>query len=59
LPYKNYKKYPLGFVGSIAYFYRDILEEVAEKHGMEIKKITRCPIEELTQYHSEKETIKI
>lgn len=56
LPYANYRDYELGFVGSIAYFYREILEEVAETYGMKIKKISRCPIEELTEYHTDKKS---
>ncbi|MDG1175614.1 MAG: ATPase [Flavobacteriales bacterium] len=52
VPYENYQKYSLGFVGSIAFFYKDVLTEVAEHHGMKIHKITRCPIDQLTIYHS-------
>lgn len=59
LPYENYKNFPLGFVGSIAYFYQEILKEVATKHGMTIHKITRCPIDELTTYHSQKKKVTV
>lgn len=48
--YKGYESQPLGFVGSIAYHYRDILAEVAGTHGMEIRKMTRKPIDELVKY---------
>ncbi|MDB4088756.1 ATPase [Flavobacteriales bacterium] len=59
LPYNNYKNYPLGFVGSIAFFYKDILMEVAAQHGMKIEKITRCPIDELTLFHSKKKQLSL
>lgn len=59
VPYKNYQNYPLGFVGSIAYFYQDILLEVAELHGMKIEKITRCPIDQLAVFHSNKKEVSL
>ncbi|MEN8929035.1 MAG: BadF/BadG/BcrA/BcrD ATPase family protein [Flavobacteriales bacterium] len=52
LPYPNYKNYPLGFVGSIAFYYQKILVEIADKYGMSISKITKAPIDELVDFHS-------
>jgi N-acetylglucosamine kinase-like BadF-type ATPase len=54
LPYANYTSYPLGFVGSIAYYFKPILEKVVLKHNMQIAKITQCPIDELVEYHARK-----
>ncbi len=54
LPYtidKN-KKIPLHFVGSIAFYFRDILEIVANEHQLEIHSVIRKPIESLVEYHS-------
>jgi glucosamine kinase len=53
VPYENYKNYNLGFIGSIAYFYQDILREVAAEYGVTITNINRCPIDELVKYHIE------
>lgn len=52
VPYPDYVNHKLGFVGSIAFYYREILEEVAKDYKMEIAKITNRPIEELTAFHS-------
>jgi N-acetylglucosamine kinase-like BadF-type ATPase len=53
-PYADYASYPLGFVGSIAFYFRPILEKVVQKHDMQIAKITQCPIDELVAYHARK-----
>lgn len=47
----DYKNNQIGFVGSIAYYYKDILTEVAESKGMKIGKILKAPIEGLVEYH--------
>lgn len=41
----------VAFAGSIAWFYRDILSEVAEGEGIRLGKIIRRPIEGLLKYH--------
>jgi hypothetical protein len=38
-------------VGSVAYNFRDVLEEVAEENHMEMGKIIRSPIDNLVYYH--------
>ena len=53
-PYADYASYPLGFVGSIAFYFKPILEKVVQKHDMQIAKITQCPIDELVAYHTSK-----
>ncbi|MCL2726964.1 MAG: ATPase [Bacteroidales bacterium] len=47
----DYKQYRVNIVGSIAYFYQDIISEEAEKQGMTIGKILKTPIEGLLAYH--------
>lgn len=59
LPYKNYQKYNLGFVGSIAFHYQDILKEVAQQYKMKIGKISKCPIDELVKHHSNIGSMKV
>ena len=42
---------PVAFVGSIAYYYRPILEEVMDDYGFTIGKIMQDPIPGLKEYH--------
>jgi N-acetylglucosamine kinase-like BadF-type ATPase len=50
--YSESKSYPIGFVGSIAYYFRDILEEVMEEKGLKLAGIIQAPIEELINFHT-------
>lgn len=54
LTYKEVANVPVHFVGSIAYFAKDIIEIVAKKHKVELGKIVRRPIDGLIDYHREK-----
>lgn len=47
----DYKNYSVNLVGSVAYYYQDILKEVAETRGVKIGKILKTPIEGLIEYH--------
>ena len=49
--YANYKEVPLGFIGSVGYYNREILEEVAYSYGATISKIIRSPMDALAEYH--------
>lgn len=51
LCYANYREVPVHFVGSVAYYFRDILDEVAKKHGFTVGKIEKRPVEPLAEYH--------
>jgi len=42
----------LGFVGSVAFYFNDILQEVTQMYGMEISEVLKKPIEGLIDYHS-------
>lgn len=44
--------YPIGFVGSIAFYFKDILEEALKERGLQLGKVIKAPIEELITYHS-------
>jgi N-acetylglucosamine kinase-like BadF-type ATPase len=48
---KDYQRYDLHFVGSIAYFFQDILKQCFEKNNLSIKSITQRPMEGLIEYH--------
>lgn len=44
---------PIGFVGSIAYYYKPILEEALQAEGLPIGIILQDPIEGLKAYHKD------
>jgi glucosamine kinase len=52
-------KYPMlssegvGFVGSIAFYFQDILKEVCQIYGIRLSKIVEKPIHELVKFHQE------
>lgn len=54
--HKNIAQYgrhdlPLGAIGSIAYHYRDLLQEVAEEKGYKLSTVAKSPMEGLVAYH--------
>lgn len=49
--YTDYKHQPLGVIGSVGFYFRDIFEEVAREHHMKVVKIIQSPIEGLVEYH--------
>lgn len=50
--YPNYQNYSFNCVGSVGYNFRDVLEQIAKNHGMEVGKIIRSPIDDLVHYHT-------
>lgn len=52
MQYDRYAELPIHFTGSIAYYYRPILEECAEQMKLRIGTILRAPMEGLVTYHS-------
>ena len=48
----DYINYPIRFVGSLAYAYPDILQEVAQEFGVEIDVIEETPMGGLIEFHS-------
>ncbi len=49
--FDNYKKYPLTFVGSVAYFLSDYINKIAKKEGMQVQEIVQSPIKNLVKEH--------
>lgn len=47
------KSYPIGFVGSIASNFEDILKDAARIHGITVSTIIQKPIQRLVEYHHE------
>ncbi|ADY52378.1 N-acetylglucosamine kinase [Pseudopedobacter saltans DSM 12145] len=52
--YANYKEYSFNCIGSVAYNFKDILEEVATEYGMKLGNIVRSPIDDLVKFHQER-----
>lgn len=50
--YPAYATYSFNCVGSVAYYFRDILAEVAEKYHMALGRIVVSPMEGLVEYHT-------
>lgn len=51
LPYEESKSCEINFIGSIAYYYEDILRAVAAEYHLNIGTIVQKPIEKLVEYH--------
>ncbi len=49
--YENFEKMPVHFTGSIAFYYSNILRQVASKHNVLVKNIVESPIAGLTLFH--------
>lgn len=47
----QYPKSPVGFVGSIAYYYQDVLKKVMADNGFECGKILQSPMEGMKEFH--------
>ena len=52
--FKNHKKYPLTFVGSVAFYLQDYIHEIAEKEEIQLQEIIQSPIENLVKEHFSK-----
>ncbi|MFC4143596.1 N-acetylglucosamine kinase [Pedobacter mendelii] len=55
--YPNYKTVPCHFVGSIAYYYQDVLKTVLEENEITVGKILQKPIEDLYNFILQKEGV--
>lgn len=51
LPYHPSANTPIYFIGSIAFYFRDILENIAEKDGLAITDVIQRPINNLLEFH--------
>ena len=47
----QYPALPVGFIGSIAYYYQDVLKRVLVDNGFQVGKILQGPMEGLKEYH--------
>jgi glucosamine kinase len=51
--YPRHKEIPVHFVGSVAYYYQDILTSVGLEFGIHTGKFIKAPIDGLVEYHKE------
>lgn len=52
LPYQNWDKKKIAFVGSVAFYFQEIIENIAKEKGIKIFQILQSPIQNLALYHS-------
>jgi glucosamine kinase len=50
--YKETSTLPVSFVGSIAYAFRDVLQELCQTYKFELGRVIKSPIEGLIDFHS-------
>ncbi len=51
IKYTDYENHTIGCVGSIAYYFKDILEKVASQYNCKLDYIVQNPIEGLIKFH--------
>ena len=51
--YARHKEVPVHFVGSVAYYYQDILSKIGQEFGVMTGKFIKAPIDGLVEYHHE------
>jgi N-acetylglucosamine kinase-like BadF-type ATPase len=49
--FDNYKEVPVHFIGSIAFYLKDELEQILNKHQIKLGNVLRRPIDGLIEYH--------
>ncbi len=49
--FDNYKEVPVHFIGSIAFYLKDELQNVLNKQGIQLGNVLRRPIDGLIEYH--------
>ncbi|MCB2194954.1 MAG: hypothetical protein KQH79_03795 [Bacteroidetes bacterium] len=49
--YKNYKNYTISAVGSVAFYFKDMLNEVATTYATHVEQVEKEPIQKLASYH--------
>ena len=51
--YAEVWRYPVNFVGSVAYGFKDVLKELCNSYEFELGKVLKNPMEGLIEYHRE------
>ena len=51
--YDGWDRLPVGFVGSVAFYFRDVLREALEAEGMTLGRILQAPMDGLIEFHAD------
>jgi len=57
--YSDFKTYKVGFAGSVAYHFSDVLTKVLQKHNLKCNQFIATPIDGLVKYHMHVATKKL
>lgn len=49
--YRECWTYPINFTGSVAYVFKDVLQEICHSHELQLGKVIKDPIDGLINYH--------
>lgn len=52
LTYKESHLYPIHFTGSIAFGFKDVLQELCNHYNLTLGQVMKTPMKGLIQYHS-------
>ena len=52
MQYENYQNLKVNLIGSVAYYYKEVLTEAAEAMGIQLGTIIQSPMEGLIKYHA-------
>lgn len=52
MQYEGYQQHKVHFIGSIAFYYKEVLAEAARETGIRLGTILKSPMEGLVEYHS-------
>ena len=51
LKYKERDQLPVHFTGSIAFGFKDVLQELCNHYGLKLGRVMKTPLQGLIQYH--------
>ena len=51
--YRESWLYPISFVGSVAFGFKDVLQDLCSTYELELGKVLKTPMEGLIQYHKD------
>ena len=52
MQYENYQNLKVNFIGSVAYYYKEVLAEAAQAMNIQLGTIIQSPMEGLIKYHA-------
>ena len=52
MQYDNYRNLKVNLIGSVAYYYKEVLAEAAQEMGIQLGTIIQSPMEGLIKYHA-------